>query len=155
MTMRLRDGSLKKQLLQMFQGIGLPGASRNEIIFILEKTNYEQNVLNDGLKIANGVLFVSKDVPNLVSIGEVSESISRQNATLIQLRELMAFKARGLGANTIYRFQNSQSAHGPLKLLNPIRWDTESLGARGELAFVEPAEMENFLLEISKSDSIS
>ena len=144
---------LKEAVTADVPGIGIVGGSRNEIIFVLEKANYELNQLNDGLKISHGVLFVSKDVPSLTSKGEISESISRQNASMMRIRELMAYRAREQGANTIYRFQNSQSAHGPLRLLNPIRWDTESLGASGELAFVEPHDMEAFIAEVSKPDS--
>lgn len=140
---------LKEAVTADIPGIGIVGGSRNEIIFILERANFEQNLHSEGLKISHGVLFVGNDVPSLTSMGEISEAISQQNASLMRLRELMAYKARDLGANTVYRFQNSQAAHGPMKLLNPIRWDTESLSARGELAFVEPVEMENFILEIS------
>jgi hypothetical protein len=141
---------LKEAVTADIPGIGIVGGSRNEIIFVLERANLEQNLLNEGLKISHGVLFVGDDVPSLTTMGEISESISQQNASLMRLRELMAYRARDLGANTIYRFQNSQSAHGPMKLLNPIRWDTESLSGRGELAFVEPAEMESFIAAVSK-----
>ena len=143
---------LKEAVTADIPGIGIVGGSRNEIIFVLEKANLEQNLLNEGLKISHGVLFVGKDVPSLTSMGEISESISQQNASLMRLRELMAYKARDLGANTVYRFQNSQAAHGPLRLMNPISWDTESLGGSGELAFVEPVEMESFIATVSKAE---
>lgn len=142
---------LKEAVTADVPGIGIVGGSRNEIIFILEKENYNRTQSAEGLKISHGVLFIRKDVPGLSAKGEISESISEQNASMMRIRELMAYQARERGANTVFRFQDSQTAHGPLQLLNPIRWDTESLGARGELAFVEPAEMEDF---ISKLNSI-
>jgi hypothetical protein len=78
-----------------------------------------------------GVFVTEGDLPGQ-SLGGISVSIGRQNATLDQVKDRLAVEAARRGANAVIHFRYGQQKHGPVQLLNPFRWDTESWHGEGE-----------------------
>lgn len=82
-----------------------------------------------------GVFVTEGDLPG-ESLGAISISIGKQNANLAEIKEKLAAEAARRGANAVARLQYGQHRHGPLKLMNPLRWDTESWIGEGEAKLV-------------------
>jgi hypothetical protein len=78
-----------------------------------------------------GVFVTEADLPG-EELGPVSVTIGRQNANLDEVQKQLAHEAIRRGANAVTRFQYGQRKHGPVKLMNPFRWDTESWFGEGE-----------------------
>jgi hypothetical protein len=78
-----------------------------------------------------GVFVTEGNLPG-ESLGEVSVSIGRQNANLAEVKEKLAAEALKLGANAVANLRYGQRKHGPLQLVNPLRWDTEAWVGEGE-----------------------
>lgn len=78
-----------------------------------------------------GVFVTEADLPG-ESLGEVSVSIGKQNANLAEVKEKLAAAALKRGANAVARLRYGQRKHSPMKLINPLRWDTESWVGEGE-----------------------
>lgn len=86
----------------------------------------------------HGVFVTEEELPGQ-SLGTVSATIGRQNANLAEVKEQVAAKAARQGANAVSRFKYGQKKHGPLELMNPFRWDTESWFGEGEAMIVPPS----------------
>jgi hypothetical protein len=69
--------------------------------------------------------------PGAERLGPVRVEISRQNSNLLEVKSLLAQKARSMGANAIAGFIYGQRAHRGLKLL-AFKWDSESWYGEGE-----------------------
>lgn len=78
-----------------------------------------------------GVFVTEGDLPG-DSLGEISVSIGKQNANLSEVKEKLAAEAAKRGANAVVCLRYGQRRHGPGKLINPLRWDTESWVGEGE-----------------------
>jgi hypothetical protein len=78
-----------------------------------------------------GVFVTEADLPG-EGLGAISITIGRQNANLVEVKERLAYEAARRGANAVIGFQYGQRKHGPLQLVNPFRWDTESWFGEGE-----------------------
>lgn len=85
-----------------------------------------------------GVFITEGDLPG-EDRGQVSVAIGRQNANLDEVKDRLAAKALRLGANAVCGLVYGQQKHSPLKLVNPLRWDTESWIGEGRAVSV-PAE---------------
>jgi hypothetical protein len=81
--------------------------------------------------IHGGIFVTEGDMPG-ESLGEISVAIGKQNANLVEVKEKLAAEAAKRGANAVAHLQYGQRKHGPLKLVNPLRWDTESWVGEGE-----------------------
>jgi hypothetical protein len=79
----------------------------------------------------DGVFVTEGDLPG-ESLGKISIAIGRQNANLAEVKEKLAEEATRRGANAVAKLQYGQRRHGPGKLINPLRWDTESWIGEGE-----------------------
>jgi hypothetical protein len=79
----------------------------------------------------DGVFVTESDLPG-ESLGSVSATIGRQNADLNQVKHKLAQEAAKRGGNAVALLQYGQRKHGPMKLMNPFRWDTESWFGQGE-----------------------
>jgi hypothetical protein len=84
-----------------------------------------------------GVFITEAELPG-ESLGPVTVSIGRQNANLDEVKERLAREAAGKGANAVSGLRYGQRKHGALKLVNPLRWDTESWEGEGEARLVPP-----------------
>ncbi|HEU5254093.1 MAG TPA: hypothetical protein VFU16_12290 [Solirubrobacterales bacterium] len=78
-----------------------------------------------------GVFVTEGDLPG-ESLGKVSVSIGKQNANLAEIKEKLAAEAHKRGANAVASLRYGQRKHGPLQLVNPLRWDTEVWVGEGE-----------------------
>ncbi len=76
-------------------------------------------------------VFVTEDALPGQNLGTVSVSIGRQNANLSEVKERIAREAEGRDANAVANFTYGQKKHGPVQLMNPFRWDTESWFGEG------------------------
>ncbi len=85
----------------------------------------------------DGIFVTEDDLPGQ-SIGLVSVTIGRQNANLSEIKDRLAREAAGRGANAVTELRYGQRKHGPLQLLNPLRWDTESWVGEGNAKRVDP-----------------
>jgi hypothetical protein len=86
---------------------------------------------------SGGVFITEDDLPG-ESLGVISISIGRQNANLSEVKERLAREAAKRGANAVSNLKYGQRKHGPLGLVNPFRWDTESWVGEGEAKRVQP-----------------
>lgn len=84
-----------------------------------------------------GIFVTEDDLPG-ESLGPVTVSIGRQNANLDEVKERLARAAAKQGANAVSGLNYGQKKHGPLKLVNPLRWDTESWVGEGDAKVVPP-----------------
>lgn len=83
-----------------------------------------------------GVFVTEGELPGH-ELGAVSVSIGRQNANLRDVKERIAREAESRGANAVANFTYGQKKHGPLQLINPVRWDTESWIGEGTAMSVQ------------------
>jgi hypothetical protein len=83
-----------------------------------------------------GIFVTEGDLPG-DSIGPVKVSIGRQNANLDEVKDRLARVAARQGANAVCNLRYGQRKHGPAKLINPFRWDTESWVGEGEAKRVQ------------------
>jgi hypothetical protein len=86
---------------------------------------------------SGGVFITEGELPG-ESLGVISVSIGRQNADLSEVKERLAGEAVKRGANAVSKLTYGQQKHGPLGLVNPLRWDTESWVGEGEAMRVQP-----------------
>lgn len=124
------------------------GGSRNEIVMIMERVNWDESAISFSASIESGVLFLTGDLPGYLVSGSVESNINRQNAQLSNLRESLAELAVSNSANVVTNFTDSQRGHKPISLMNPFKWDTEGLSGFGNLAFVPKERMQGVIEEI-------
>jgi hypothetical protein len=75
----------------------------------------------------DGVIFCESHLEG-ISLGEIREFGSGQNSTLIEVKRVMAAKARRMSGNAIINFKYSQKADRGIHLL---KWDKERLNCSG------------------------
>lgn len=78
-----------------------------------------------------GIFVTESDLPG-EALGLIETSIGLQNANLDELKDRLAREAKRRGANAVVKIGYGQAKHGPLRLLNPFSWDTESWHGSGE-----------------------
>jgi hypothetical protein len=86
----------------------------------------------------HGDVFITEGELPGENLGVVQAHIGRQNANLSEIKEQLAQKAARRGANGVAHLKYGQRKHGPLELMNPFRWDTESWFGEGEAIRVPP-----------------
>ncbi len=79
-----------------------------------------------------GIFISEKDIPEAELIQHIEVKISRQNADLNQIKDLLAIKAQELGVQTVMNFRYGQIKHSLLSYLNPFKWDSESWYGEGD-----------------------
>ena len=67
-------------------------------------------------------------------LGEIREFGSGQNSTLIEVKKVMASKARRMGGNAVINFKYTQKADRGLHLL---KWDKERLNCSGLVVILD------------------
>lgn len=89
----------------------------------------------------DGVVFCESALPGQ-ALGEIREFGSAQNTTLVDVKKVMARKARNLGGNAIINFSYVQRADKGLHLL---KWDKERLNCSGTVVLLDrhPTESES------------
>lgn len=79
----------------------------------------------------DGVFVTEGELPG-ENLGNITVAIGKQNANLTEVKERLASEAAKRGANAVAQLSYGQRKHGPVKLMNPLRWDTESWVGEGE-----------------------
>ncbi|MHB1297313.1 MAG: hypothetical protein ACYC0B_02190 [Gemmatimonadaceae bacterium] len=85
--------------------------------------------------ISDGVFFTESAPASARVLGPASVEISRQNATLTDVKHALALRAVKAGGNAIVGFRYGQRAHSWWELLL-LKWDTESWYGRGSIAIL-------------------
>lgn len=76
------------------------------------------------------VFFTEADIPGADTLGRADAEISRQNATLTEVKRELAAQVKRAGGNALTRFNYGQKAHAWWSLLL-FKWDTESWHGSG------------------------
>jgi hypothetical protein len=77
------------------------------------------------------VFFTESIIPGASVIRHVHVEISRQNATLTEVKTRLASEVRACGGNGLMAFRYGQKKHSGLQLL-AFKWDTESWHGEGD-----------------------
>jgi hypothetical protein len=87
--------------------------------------------------IHDGIFFTEESIEGGEFLGEIDIRIGRQNANLGDVKQALARKAKQTGATAVANFRYGQRKHGPMQLLNPFRWDTESWYGEGKAVKID------------------
>lgn len=79
----------------------------------------------------DGVFFTEAAIPQARIIKHVHVEISRQNATLAELKARLAEEVRGCGGTVLMQFRYGQKKHHWSEML-ALKWDTESWHGEGD-----------------------
>jgi len=78
-----------------------------------------------------GVFFTESTIGSTTVIKHVHVEISRQNATLAEVKTRLASEVRACGGDGLMAFKYGQKKHSGLELL-AFKWDTESWHGEGD-----------------------
>ena len=80
----------------------------------------------------DGVFFTENAVSGATVIRHLHVEISRQNADLGEVKQLLAGEARAIGATVLMNFRYGQKKHQWWELVFTFKWDTESWYGEGK-----------------------
>ena len=83
--------------------------------------------------IKDGIFFTEAAIARATIIKHLHVEISRQNATLAELKSRLAEEVRSCGGNVLMQFRYGQRKHHWTELL-AFKWDTESWHGEGDAA---------------------
>ena len=81
--------------------------------------------------VKDGVFFTEAAIPQARIIKHLHVEISRQNATLSELKARLAEEVRNCGGTALMHFRYGQKKHHWTELL-AFKWDTESWHGEGD-----------------------
>ena len=81
--------------------------------------------------VKDGIFFTESEIPRARVIKHLHVEISRQNATLAELKARMAEEVRACGGTVLMKFRYGQKKHHWTELF-AFKWDTESWHGEGD-----------------------
>jgi hypothetical protein len=79
----------------------------------------------------DGIFFTEAPIPGAKVLRHVHAEISRQNATLTEVKARLAADVKAAGGSALASFQYGQKKHSWSQLL-ALKWDTESWHGEGD-----------------------
>jgi hypothetical protein len=80
----------------------------------------------------DGVFFSESTIPGMRAIEHLHVEISRQNATLFEVKTRLAEKVKACGATALANFRYGQKKHEWWEQVFSFKWDTESWHGEGD-----------------------
>jgi len=82
--------------------------------------------------VQDGVFFTESSIPGAPVLQHVHVEISRQNATLSEVKKLLAEKVKASSGTALMNFRYGQKKHEWWEQVLTFKWDTESWHGEGD-----------------------